>query len=165
LTAFTFPSPAQDDQNSPARRHSNHPSILLSSERNKTLLPHSPLADESRVARVLVSPRTPPEASRRSRGRRRGGSRRRRSHGVHQGAAYHDPAHRKLPLRRPPPSPLRLFDLLCIFFIHIVVLFLIGLALRFMLWLAKPWWACAAAEPHLSFPPERKWIAKFCPVN
>jgi hypothetical protein len=51
------------------------------------------------------------------------------------------------------------------FFIHIVVLFLIGLALRFMLWFANPWWACAAAEPHLPFPPDRKWIAKFCPVN
>jgi hypothetical protein len=64
-----------------------------------------------------------------------------------------------------PPSPLRLFALLFFFFIHIVVLFLIGLALRFMLWLANPCWACAAVEPHLPFPPERKWIAKFCPVN
>ena len=65
-----------------------------------------------------------------------------------------------------PPSPLRLFALLCfLFFIHIVVLFLIGLAVCFMLWLANPWWACAAAEPHLPFPPEHKWIAKFYPVN
>jgi hypothetical protein len=108
-------------QASPARRHSNsnHPSILLSSGRNKTLLPHCPLADETRVARVLVSSRTAPEASRRSRRRRRrrGGSRRRRSHGVHQGAAYHDPAHRKLPLRRPPPFP---SALVCspVFFFH-----------------------------------------------
>jgi hypothetical protein len=34
-----------------------------------------------------------------------------------------------------------------------------------MWWLANPWWACAAAEPHLPVPTERKWIAKFPSVS
>lgn len=61
-----------------------------------------------------------------------------------------------------PASSLRMYALLI--FIHIYRRAVSNrFALCLMLWLANPWWACAAAEPHLPFPPERKWIAiLFC---
>jgi hypothetical protein len=77
-------------------------------------------------------------------------SRRSSSHGVHEGPAYHDPAHRTL------PYPLLL--LICsFFFTPWCFLTSFGASLRCCCDGRRNTW-CATAEPHLPVPPERKCL-------